>query len=319
METFARVAEAKSFSAAAQRLNVSKSVVSKHITQLEQRLGVRLINRTTRSLSLTDIGEQFYARCAEIVAAAEEAERQAMHLQAAPRGVLKITAPVSFGMRHLAPALTQFLKVYPELHVDLSLTNRVVNLVEEGFDMSLLIEQQPTPNIVARPITTIHRYICASPAYLAEHGTPNTPEALKQHECILFTGTAHPRKWPVTGPNGQITISVNGRLCINNFNAIQAATLAGAGVALLPDHIAGEDLAAGRLVALLPEYSPSCSVLTAIYPANKHVASKVRVLIDFLVQRFGDREPHPWATRGAVEQAIRSPLSIANAVVLSSS
>jgi len=192
MEIFARVAEAKSFSAAARRLDLSKSVVSKHISQLEQRLGVRLLNRTTRSLSLTEVGEQFYHRCAEIVSSAEEAERQAMHLQAEPRGLLKLTASVSFGTRHVAPALTKFLERYPELHVDLTLTNRVVNLVEEGFDMSLLIEQLPTPGVVARPIARLRRYVCASPTYVARRGMPDCPAALKHHECILFTGAPMP-------------------------------------------------------------------------------------------------------------------------------
>src|SRR5581483_9927841 len=293
------VAEARSFSAAARRLGLSKSVVSKHVTQLEQRLGARLLNRTTRSLSLTEVGEQFYRRCSEIVSAAEEAERQAMHLQAQPCGILKLAAPVSFGSHHVAPALTQFLKIHPQLHVDLTLTNRVVNLVEEGFDMSLLIEQQPSPGVVARPITTLRRHLCASPEYLAQRGEPESPADLKQHECILFTGRPSPRRWRLVGPSGEVTAAVDGRLCSNNFTAIRAAALGGLGIALLPHHVAADDLAAGTLLPVLREYRPPGGVLTAVYPANKHVPSKVRVFIDFIVQRFGDGEGHAWNARHA--------------------
>jgi DNA-binding transcriptional LysR family regulator len=289
MEIFARVAETRSFSAAARRLGVSKSVVSKHISRLEQNLGVRLLNRTTRSLSLTEIGEQFYRRCAEIVAAAEDAERQAMHLQAQPRGVLKIAAPTSFGMLHVAPALTDLLRRCPELHVDLTLTNRVVNLVEEGFDMSLLIEPPPNTGVVARPIARLPRCVCASPDYIADRGAPESPEALANHQCILFTGTPSPRRWVLNGSGRDLMIGVDGRVCINNLNAIRLAALAGAGIAMLPLHLVHGDLVRGQLVALLPDHPPAAATLYAMYPANRHVSAKVRAFIDFAVERFSDK------------------------------
>ena len=290
MQIFVRVAEARSFSKAAQRLELSKSVISKHIAELEKSLGVRLLNRTTRSISLTEIGQEFYERCADVMAAAQDAERVALHLQAEPRGVLKVATPVTFGMLHVAAALPELLKMFPELHIDLTLTNRVVNLVEEGFDVSILIEQQPHAGAVARPICSIQRFICASPLYLDTYGVPVQPEDVKQHQCILFTGVGAPRKWRVTGPDGEVAISVDGRLCINNFNAIRTAALTGSGIALLPHHVIEEDLRLGSLIPLLPAYRPVPSTMCAVYPANRHVSPKVRAFIDFMVRRFGPSE-----------------------------
>ena len=289
MEVFARVAEAKSFSEAARRLQISKSVVSKHVTRLERRLGVRLLNRTTRSVALTEPGQQFYHRCAEIVAAAEDAERAAMDEQAQVRGTLKVTVPVSFGMLHVALALPDLRRRYPDLCVDLTLTNRVVSLVEEGYDCSVLIDHEPSLGVVARPIGRSDRCICASPAYLAQHGTPDSLEALKDHECILFTGVPSLRKWRLMGPDGEVWANVDGKLSMNNFNAIRAAAVRHGGIALIPEHVAAVDLREGRLVAILRDYTPAPATIYVTFPGNRHVAPKVRVFVDFLIERFGSR------------------------------
>jgi DNA-binding transcriptional LysR family regulator len=287
MAIFARVAEAKSFSEAARRLKISKSVVSKHVTDLERSMGVRLLNRTTRSVSLTEIGQEFYQRCAEIVAAAEEAERVAMNEQSEVRGTLKVTASVSFGVLQLAPALPDLRERHPHLSIELTLTSRVVSLVEEGYDCSVLIEREPTPGVVARRIGPAERCICASPGYLEKRGVPRSLEELNDHECILFTGVGSPRKWCFRGPGGEVGVRVNGKLSINNYNAIRAAAVRNAGIALLPAHVAAAELRAGRLVPILPDYTPVPSTICVVYPANRHVASKVRAFVDVMVQRFG--------------------------------
>jgi len=288
MHIFARVAEAKSFSEAARRLRISKSVVSKHVDRLEKSIGVRLLNRTTRSVSLTEVGQQFYQRCADIVSAVEDAERIAMHLQSDARGTLKVATPVSFGTFNIASELPLLRERHPELAVDLTLTSRVVSLIDEGYDMAVLIDQAPSPGVVARTIAPIERSICASPQYLARHGTPDSLEALKRHECVVFTGPGSGRKWHLRGPQGELWTSVHGAMCMNNLNAIRTAVLAHGGIGLLPHYLVGADLREGRLVALLPEFPPVSANMCAVYPAQRHLSPKVRVFVEFLIERFGN-------------------------------
>ena len=287
MEIFARVVEARSFSGAARRLNVSTSVVSKCVTRMEQSLGVRLLNRTTRSISLTEIGRAFYARCAHVVAEAEEAETMAAGMQSTPRGTLKVNVPVSFGVLHIVPALEGLLAAYPELHVDMTLNDRDVHLAEEGYDVSIVIAAEPHSTLVARKLAPIRQTLCAAPSYLRKHGMPASLDALAHHDCIVYSRLGSERTWHLDGDDGRASIEVSGSLRLDNENAVRQAALAGCGIALLPTYIVGADLQHGSLRAVLPECRPPEAGLFATYLQNRYVAAKVRVFVDYLVARFG--------------------------------
>jgi DNA-binding transcriptional LysR family regulator len=287
MEVFVRVVDARGFSGAARRLNVSTSVVSKCVTRMERSLGVRLLNRTTRSVSLTEIGAAFYARCSHIVAAAEEAEAMATGMQAEPRGTLKVNVPVSLGVLHVVPALDALLDACPELRVDMTLDDREPRLAEDGFDVSLVIAREPQPSLVARKLAPIRQRLCAAPAYVRRHGTPRTPKDLTHHNCIVYSRLGPARTWHFDGPEGASTVEVDGTLRLDNENAVRQAVLAGLGIALLPTYIIGADLQRNALRALLPEHRPPETSLFATYLPNRYLAAKVRVFVDYLVTRFG--------------------------------
>ena len=315
MEIFARVVEARSFSAAARRLNVSTSVVSKCVTRMEQSLGVRLLNRTTRSISLTEIGAAFYARCAQIVAAAEEAEAMTAGMQSAPRGTLKVNVPVSFGVLHVVPALDDLLHAYPELHVDMTLDDREVHLAEEGYDMALLIAREPHASLVARKLAPIRQRLCASPEYLRRNGTPASLAELTHHNCIVFSRLGPERTWHFDGPDGHASVDVNGTLRLDNENAVRQAALAALGIALLPTYIIGTDLQQNALRPVLPDWKAPQTALFATYLANRYVPAKVRVFVDYLVARFGPA-PH-WdslrRTPGEARETVGTPIPAASA------
>lgn len=288
MAVFARVVEAESFSGAARRLGLSKSAVSKRVSGLERRLGLRLLNRTTRRLSLTEAGVAFYQGCRRMVAEAEAAEQAVSHLASAPRGRLKINAPMSFGMRHIGPALPEFLARYPEIAVDLTLNDRVVDLVEEGFDVAIRIAPLAETSLVARRLAPNRSLLCAAPAYLKARGRPGTVAQLSDRACLLYSYQTAGDLWSLSGPGGEHRVRVSGPLRVNNGDAILAAALGGLGIALLPCFICGDDLRAGRLVRVLPGWSltPRRDI-SAVYPTARHLSPKVRVFIDFLAERFG--------------------------------
>jgi DNA-binding transcriptional LysR family regulator len=223
-----------------------------------------------------------------VVAEAEAAERAVTRLASAPRGRLKVNAPMSFGVRHLGPALPDFMARYPELTVDLALNDRVVDLVEEGFDMAVRIVRLADSSLIARRLAPNRLVLCAAPSYLRAHGAPRAVEDLKGHECLLYSYLAAGDAWRLCGPGGERRLAVTGRLRINNGDALLAATLGGFGVALLPCFICGEDLRAGRLIHVLPEWSgPADTAIAAVYPASRNLSPKVRVFVDFLAERFG--------------------------------
>ena len=288
MALFARVIEAGSFSAAARETGQSKSAVSKRIARLENRLGVRLLNRTTRRLSLTEPGRTFYDGCRRMVSEAEAAEHEVLYLSGAPRGTLRVNAPMSFGALHVAPTLAEFMRRYPELLVDLVLDDREVDLVEEGFDVGVRIKVLPDSSLVARRLAPSRRVVCAAPAYLQAHGTPEAPEDLLRHSCLIYSYQAAGRLWRFRGPPGERQLRVSGRLTANNGEALLAAALAGMGLIFMPTFIAGEDLRAGRLRWVMREWSDAEDVsIHAIYPASRNLSPKVRVFVDFLAGRFG--------------------------------
>lgn len=293
MNAFAAVVEAGSFTAAAGARGLSKAALSRHVAQLEDRLGLRLLNRTTRRLSLTEAGRAFYEGCQRMLNEAEGAEAQVTALAAKPRGVLRLSAPMSFGNTHLAPLLAEFLEACPELRLDLVLGDRPVDLVEEGFDAALRIGTLSDSSLIARRLCKVETYICGAPAYLRRAGLPQHPQDLKGHNCLLYSYSSEGRFWRFHGPEGQLAVEVAGRVVANNGDALLTLALAGQGLLTLPSFFAAPWLRAGRLVRLLPgwERSPGMGI-HLVYPARRNAPPKLRALIDFLVPRLPD--PPPW-------------------------
>jgi DNA-binding transcriptional LysR family regulator len=294
MITFARVVEAKGFSEAARRMGTSKSRLSKAVAKLEQSLGVRLLNRSTRGLSLTEIGAAFHEHCARIADEAAQAIEVVGQLQSEPRGVLKVSAPVAFGTLHVSPALADFLRVHPDLTVDMMITDRVTDLVEESYDVALRIAREPEPELVARKLAPVRRVVCATPEYFERRGLPVEPHDLSRHNCLHYTHFGSQGVWRLRGPNEEIVVPVEGSLRINDDEALSKAVLGGLGIAMLPTFIIGGELQSGRLLAVLSDYVPIEQHIYAVRLPNRHLPAKVRAFIDFLIDRFG---PDPYWDR----------------------
>ena len=290
IEAFVRVAEAQSFSESARRLRSSKSAVSRNVGALESELGVRLFHRTTRSLTLTEAGRGYFERATRILADLEEANLAVSQLQSAPRGRLRVSAPMSFGFLHLAPALPDFLARYPEVAVDLAMNDRFVDLIDEGFDVAVRIGAMEDSSLIARRLAPIRRVVCASPAYFEARGLPLSPEDLKGHECLFNSNIASSQEWRFTAPDGKSwPVEVKGRLSANNGDALRAAALQGLGIVNLPTFIVGGDLQAGALVTALDEFISQDMAMSAVYPHSRHLSPKVRAFVDFLADCFGPR------------------------------
>ena len=290
VEAFVRVAEAQSFSGAAARIGSSKSAVSRLVSALEADLGVRLFHRTTRSLSLTEAGRGYFERTSRILADLQEADLAVSQLQAAPRGLLRVSAPMSFGFLHLAPALPEFFREHPEVSADVTMSDRFVDLIDEGFDIAVRIGVLEDSALIARRLAPIRLAICASPAYLAAHGTPLVPDDLKSHECLTNSNMASSREWRLRSPDGHpLTIEVSGRLSCNNGDALRVSAVEGMGVIIMPTFIIGADVKAGRLVRVLQDFVPADIALYAVYPPTRHLSPKVRAFVDFLAARFGPK------------------------------
>jgi DNA-binding transcriptional LysR family regulator len=301
MAVFARVVEEKSLSGAARRIGMSKSNVSKRVARLEQSLGARLLNRTTRQMSVTEAGAAFYAHCARIVEEMEEAKRAVSRLHAEPRGLLKVSASVAFGTLHIAPLLGDFLRRYPDVKVDMTIHDRFVDLADESYDVAVRIARDPGQNIVARRLAPVHRKVCATPGYFAQHGIPQTPADLASHNCLTYTYMQPQAQWRLRGPEGDVSVPVNGNLKLNDDEALSQAVLGGLGVAILPTFIVGHELQTGRLQSVLSEYVPLEQHIFAIYLPNRHLSPKVRAFIDFLLERYG-AEPY-WDSTAGVKRA----------------
>jgi len=289
IRAFTKVVQHSSFAAAARDLRLSRSAVSKHVIELEQELGVQLLSRTTRSVTATENGQAYYERCLAILSDLEEADLSATRLQAEVRGLLRINAPMSFGTLHLARAVADFMEKYPDLRIQLLLSDQQVDPVQEGFDVTLRIADLPSSSMIARRIAPARRAICASPSYLARHGTPKHPDDLRGHACLTYGHLATGNQWKLTGPDGDHWIAIPWTLCTNNAEVLRDAAVQGCGIALLPTFIAGADFQQGRLATILPGYQAPEISIYAIYPATRHLSLKVRVFIDFLVERFGGR------------------------------
>jgi DNA-binding transcriptional LysR family regulator len=289
MRAFAKVVQHGSFAAAAREMRLSRSAVSKYVIDLEQELGAQLLVRTTRSASPTENGQAYFERCTAILADLEEADLAVTRLQSEPRGLLRVNAPMSFGTLHLGRAVADFMEKYLELHVQLILSDQQIDPVQEGFDVTLRIADLPSSSLIARKIAPAQRVICASPSYLEQHGTPQHPDELRDHACLTYGHLATGNQWKLTGPDGDHWIQVPWTLCTNNGEILRDAAVRGRGIALLPSFIVGTDLQQGRLRTFLSEYRAPEISLYAIYPETRHLSVKVRLFIDFLVDRFGGR------------------------------
>ena len=291
LAVFTRVVEEKSFTAAAHKLGRSKSAVSKAVSRLEDRLGARLLNRTTRRLSVTEAGAAYYERAARIVAEVERAELAVTALQDEPRGTLRINAPASFGQRHLSPAIARFLARYPELSIDVTLEDRFIDLVDEGYDVAVRIASLPDSSLIARRLAPNRRVVCASPGYFARHGTPEHPSDLRHHNCFGYSYMATGDDWRFKGPDGPTSVRVSGSLTANNGTILRAALLDDLGIGLLPTFTIEHELRAGRIVTALNDYEDTETSVYAVYPHSRHLSAKVRAFVDFLAEWYG---PEPY-------------------------
>lgn len=288
MAVFVKVVESKSFAAAARHFEISPAMVTKHVQALEERLGARLLNRTTRHVSPTEVGRTYYERCRRIMAEMEEAERVAGDMQATPRGLLKINAPFSFGVAKLAPAIADYLKAYPDVTVDLTLNDRYVDLVEEGFDLAIRIGRLADSSLIAKRLASVPMMVAASPQYLEQYGTPQTPQDLKGHNCLAYTQVPTPGEWSLIGPDGdQHVVEVSGRFQANNGDALRVLALRSEGIIFGPDYVVTESIAAGDLIRLFPTYKVPEAALYAVYPHSRYLSAKVRTFVDFLAACFG--------------------------------
>ena len=287
MAVYAHVVEGGSFSVAARRLGMSRSAVSKAVTKLEKALGARLLHRSTRHLSTTEVGAIYAEHCSRILDEASAAEQVVSSLHRQPRGVLKVAASVAFGTLHVAPALAEFLSRCPELTIDMTVSDRAIDLAEEGYDVMIRVAREVPPNVVARPLAPVRRKLCATPEYFEQHGVPLVPQDLVHHNCLDYVHSGEQGLWRFTGPEGEIAVPVAGRLRINDDEALSQAVLGGLGIALLPTFIIGRELQAGHLRAALSEYIPVERHIYAVYLPTRYLPTKVRSFIDFLLERIG--------------------------------
>jgi DNA-binding transcriptional LysR family regulator len=286
MRVFAAVVDAGSFVGATQPLEMSKAAVSRHVAELEARLGVRLLHRTTRKLSLTPEGEVFHARCKELLDNVDEAEAEISSRSGEARGLLKVNVPFTFGLLHLAHLWPEFMELHPNVTLDVTLADRVVDLVEEGFDMAVRIARLPSSSLISRRIASTRMVLCASPTYLHQRGQPAHPRELAEHDVIAYSLLSTGENWEFAGPDGAVSVRVHPRMRTNSGDSCRVAALRHKGVVLQPSFLVGPDLLAGTLMELMPEYRSFELGVYAVYPSRKFVSPKVRLLIDFLVDAF---------------------------------
>ena len=286
IRAFIGVVEEGSFTAAAEQMAMSVSLVSKYIAQLETRLGVRLLNRTTRSLTLTEIGEIYYEKSQQVLEGFDELEKVIKDKRASPCGNLVISAPQTFGEMFLSPLIEEFLKKYPDITVDLQLSDRLVNLVDETIDVSIRIAELPDSNMIARYLDSARIVCCVSPEYLKQHPVPAHPSDLLSHECILDKNFKEANKWPFLVNGERTTIKVNGRLAVNSARTTRDMVLAGRGVALIPLYAIDNDIKEGRIKIILEQYEAFDLGVYIIYLDRHHLAAKIRAFVDFVSMKF---------------------------------
>ncbi|MBI3900164.1 MAG: LysR family transcriptional regulator [Gammaproteobacteria bacterium] len=286
MQSFTAVVDAGSFVGAADTLVTSKAAISRHVVDLEQRLGVRLLNRTTRKLSLTDEGRTFYQQCKEILGFIDAAEAEVNSRTGEASGLLRLNVPVSFGIQHLAPLWGKFTAAHPKVKLDLSLSDRAVDLVEEGYDLAIRISRLPSSSLICRKLASTRMVVCASPQYLRRRGKPKRPEDLADHDVISYSYWSTQDEWQFEGPAGPVSVKTHPRIYANNGDTCRAAALLHQGIVLQPTFLVGDDLREGHLIELLAEYQTVELGVYALYASRKLQPLKVRLLIDFLVEAF---------------------------------
>jgi DNA-binding transcriptional LysR family regulator len=289
LRAFVKVVELGSFSEAGRQLRFSRSAISKYVGDLEHSLGVQLLNRTTRHASPNEAGQAYFERALNVLAEIDAADQAATQLQSTPRGLLRVNGPMSFGTLQLGPAMADFMGLYPELQIQLVLSDEQIDPVQDGFDVTLRIANLESSSLIARKIVPIDRVICASPDYLARHGTPKHPNDLRSHSLLTYGFLLTGNQWKLTGKDGDHWIQPNWTLCANNAEVLRDAAIKGRGIALLPSFLAAEALRTQALRGFLSEYSAPPLTLYAIYPPTRHLAVKVRLFIDFLADRFSGR------------------------------
>lgn len=286
MQALVAVVDAGSFVKAAESLGLSKAAVSRQVANLEARLGVRLLQRTTRRLSLTEEGRAFVERSRELLASLDEAEAEVTSRSVVAAGRLRVNAPFSFGIRHLAPLWGEFRRRYPQVELDVTLNDRVVDLVDEGFDLAVRIAALPSSTLICRRLAATRIVLCASTGYLKRAGRPRHPEELRKHATIGYSYSASGDEWSFGGPQGRVDVRIQPWMHSNSGETCRAVALAGQGIILQPDFLVGEDLRTGALEELMPEYMADSLGIYVVYPSRKHVSPKVRALIDFLAGHF---------------------------------
>lgn len=286
MQVFVRVVEKGSFSAAAEDFRISATMVGKHIAALEERLGTRLLNRTTRRQSLTEVGRIYYQRCKQALAEVEAADACANELQATPRGLLRMNAPVSFGANALIAAIDDYLAQYPDVQIELTLNDRIVNLVEEGYELAVRIGSLPDSSLIARPLRPYRMVVCAAPAYLEAHGLVQTPEQLGTHNCLGFIYSIAQTHWRFTDGESTREVEIKGNLRVNNGQALRTAALRGMGIIMQPEVLLADDIAEGRLVRILPEHELPSYPMHLVYPSHRNMTPKLKSFVEFVVARF---------------------------------
>lgn len=287
MQTFVKVAESGSISATAERLNIAKSAVSRRLADLETRLGAQLLHRTTRRISLTDAGRAYFQQAQRLLAELEEVEQSVAHQQTDLRGVLRVAAPLSFGIKHLSPLLIQFMAEHPALQLELNLDDRTVNLLEEGVDLAIRIGHLADSSLIARRLARVQNIVCASPAYLAQYGEPHTPGELKNHQVLSYSHVPDSLQWQFQlAPDKLLNVRPPVKMRANNGDVLLQAAIAGLGICISPDFICDDALNSGLLKPILQQYPQPNIAIYAVYPAQRHLPRRVRVLIDFLAERL---------------------------------
>lgn len=287
MQVFVRTVELGSMSAAAVEFDLSAQLAGRQVRALESALGIKLLNRTTRRQSLTDGGRLFYERAKNILAEMEAAQAQIDESRALPSGHLRISAPITFGSKALAPRLAEFMNRFPDVSVELCLTNRTVDLVDEGFDVAFRTGDLPDSGLMAKRLAPHQLILCASPAYLKKRGHPRTPEDLRKHECLVFAHTSLRTQWSFEGPDGAVKIPIRGRFLTDSGEALRAAAVAGVGIILQPTELLAEDVQSGLLTKILRKYEPTPRPLHVLYAPDRRMTPKLRLFLDFASYAFG--------------------------------
>ncbi|MGN6105657.1 MAG: LysR family transcriptional regulator [Kofleriaceae bacterium] len=289
---FTKVVETRSFTGAAEQLGLPKSTVSRKLAQLEERLGVRLVQRTTRKLALTDIGQAYYERCARIVSDLAAAEQLVTDMQATPRGRVRVTAPVDLSTRYLGAIVADFVATHADVNVELEASDRIVDLIEEGFDVAVRFGTLPESTLIARRLCSVVSCLVATPDYLARRGTPTNIEELDSHDRVLFTPSPRAQSWTLVHGDATYEFSRPARFASNNVGAVRDAVLAGAGISALSDFMVAADIAAGALVPVLPEWLGRPIDVHAVYPARQNLPPRLSLFLDHLARAF---DPVPWS------------------------